>query len=267
MVKKRLPRLLSVAAVPIVAIGLFSTLGNMVRTAVEYGRTPEPIVTATPEPVFKFEQKVFGHSRTGRPIEGYEIGKGEDVIFLHASIHGNEMGTTDLLVELIDEIRASNSLVADSKRLIIVPIANPDGYYDRIDKLNGNGVNLNLNFLTDDWEFYGQQGTFAGPQPFSEVESLVIKKIVEDYKPNLMVAYHAKGALVSPEANDESIALAKWYAQKTGYEYFDEWEYWGTATRWFMETTGRAAITVELSEYLQSDWNINKKALLELIGQ
>ncbi|MBX4211595.1 MAG: hypothetical protein KW806_02270 [Candidatus Yanofskybacteria bacterium] len=271
--KKRSGKLLSIAVLPIVAIGLFSTIQNFFRTALEYsspslessGSSASP--STTPEPVFKFEQKIFGYSRTGRPIEGYEIGKGDEVIFLHGSIHGNEMGTADLLNKLIETIRADQGLVTDSKRLVIVPIVNPDGYYDRIDKLNANGVNLNLNFPTDDWELYGQLGTFAGPKPFSEVESLVIKDIVEQYKPSMMIAYHAKGGLVSPEDDDASIELAKWYARKTGYKYFDEWEYWGTATRWFREMTNKPAITVEVTDYLKSDWTINRPALLELISK
>ena len=95
----------------------------------------------------------------------------------------------------------------------------------------------------------------------------MLKKVVEEYKPNLMIAYHSHGALVSPEASEVSIAWSTWYAQKTGYKYFDEWDYPGTATKWFEEAIGKPAITVELSQDLQSDWDKNKEALFALIAR
>jgi len=216
----------------------------------------------------KIEKKTFGYSVKERPIEGYEIGNGPNTILLLASIHGDEMGTTDLLNRFVDEIKINPNIISKTKRLIIIPITNPDGYYDRTDKLNANGVNLNLNFATSDWQEYGPEGTYAGPKPFSEIESRVIKQVVEQYKPNIMISYHAFGNLVSPEVGDASVALAKWYTEKTGYEYFDAdyWDYPGTATKWFTETTGKLAITVELTKNLQSDWEINKSALLELVS-
>lgn len=139
----------------------------------------------------KIEKKTFGYSTKGRPIDGYEIGGGVNTLLLFASIHGDEMGTTDLLNSFVEEIKANPSLISKTKRVIVIPITNPDGYYDRKDKLNANEVNLNLNFSTSDWQEYGPEGTYAGPEPFSEIESRVIKQVVEQYKPSMMIAYHA----------------------------------------------------------------------------
>lgn len=216
------------------------------------------------------EKKVFGYSEAGRPIEGYEIGYGEEVILFFGSIHGNEMGTAELLGKLTEETKNNPNLLADTKKLVIIPILNPDGYYDRIDKLNSNEVNLNLNFLTSDWQQYGSDnGDYAGDEPFSEKESQVLRNVVETYNPKIMISFHAKGCLVNPEFSHEaSEALARWYSGKTGYTYFNDksWDYSGTATKWFVESYGRAAITVELSDYLESDWEVNKVALIELIS-
>ena len=145
----------------------------------------------------KIEKKTFGYSAKGRPIEGYEIGSGANTLLLFGSIHGNEMGTADLLNRFVEEIKANPDVISKTKKLIVVPIVNPDGYYDRIDKLNANEVNLNLNFSTSDWQEYGVEGAWAGPQPFSESESLVIKKLVEQYTPSVMIAYHARGVFVT----------------------------------------------------------------------
>ncbi len=212
------------------------------------------------------EIKNFGHAQSGRSIRGYVIGNGPDTLFLFGAIHGNEMGTATLMENLIDEVRNNTGLVAPSKRLVIIPISNPDGYYDRIDKLNANGVNLNLNFPTDNWEHYGPSGTYAGEKPFSEPESRIIRDIVEQYKPYAMISFHAQGGLVSPELQDISKEWSRWYARQTGYEYYEEWDYFGTATRWFTDTTGLPSVTVELTDHMHSDWSINKAALLKLIG-
>ena len=214
----------------------------------------------------KIEKKTFGYSVKGRPIEGYEIGNGSNTILLFASIHGDEMGTTDLLTRFVEEIKSNPNLISKTKRLIVVPIANPDGYYDRTDKLNADEVNLNLNFDTSDWQQYGPEGTFAGDVPFSEPESRVIKQVVEQYHPTIMISYHSQAATVIPESTQSSVDLAKWYVNKTGYKYFDDWDYPGTATKWFEETTNKPAITVELTWDLQSDWDINKGVLLELVS-
>lgn len=218
-----------------------------------------------PQPI-AVEKKTFGFSTKGRPIEGYVVGRGERAIFLFGAIHGNEMGTAELMSSLVKEIERDVDIVSPNNTVVIIPVANPDGYHDRTDKLNANEVNLNLNFETSEWQKYGPEENFAGTGPFSEVESLAIKQVVETYKPDMMIAFHSKGALVSPESGEASIQLAQWYAQRTGYEYYDMWDYFGTATRWFTETTGNPSITVELTDHSKSDWDINRGPLLELIS-
>lgn len=229
--------------------------------------TPEKKIS---QEALKIEKKVFGYSVKEKPIEGYEIGDGTDTIFVFSAIHGDEAGTTDLLNQLVTEIKDNPGLVSTTKKLIVILIANPDAYYEDIHKFNANGVNLNLNFATSDWQNRGPEGTYAGINPFSEPESRAIKEIVEKYNPSIMIAYHAIGHLVTPENEEASVALGKWYAKKTGYHYYDdtnfEWDYPGTATKWFVETTGKPAITVELTSLDESDWEVNKKALIELIS-
>ena len=212
------------------------------------------------------EKKIFGYSESGREISGYEIGAGENTLLLFAGMHGREKGGKDLLDKLAEEVLANPNLIRPTNKLIIIPLMNPDGYYGLEDKVNANGVNLNRNFDTSQWMQYEGEDSLAGPKPFSESESRVIKDLVEQFQPRMMIAFHSQGHLVSPEAGVPSIKLAKWYSNKTGYHYFDEWDYAGTATRWFQETTGNPAITVELANHIESDWEINKAALLELIS-
>ena len=243
------------------------SVGDIVRFPLIFSKAEEKEIVKTEEENIKIQKKSFGKSVQGRPIEGYEIGYGKNTLLLFASIHGNEMGTADLLNQLVLEIALDKSLVSKNKKLLIIPVANPDGYQERSDNLNANGANLNLNFGTTDWQNYGPEGNYAGASPFSESESQAIKAMVEKYKPSAMISFHSHGNLISPEAGESSAELAKWYSGKTGYEYFDSWDYPGTATKWFVEATGDPAITVEISKDFQSDWDTNKGALLELISR
>lgn len=217
----------------------------------------------------KYTKEIFGTSTKGKEIEGYIFGSGGETYLFFSAIHGTEMGTTPLLTKLVEELKKNPDLVSKNKKIIIIPCLNPDGYYDRVDKFNANDVNLNLNFQTSDWQQWGPEGSYAGDAPFSENESRLIRDVVEKYKPKTMISYHAKGSIVNPEANTPSRELAEWYVRKTNsiYTYFEDWEwdYPGTATKWFIETTGGAAITVELSDFYNDDWEVNKTALFELI--
>ena len=81
-----------------------------------------------------------------------------------------------------------------------------------------------------------------------------------------MLSFHPQGALISPENTDASVALGKWFAARTGYDYYDGWDFFGTATRWFTETTGRPAVTIEISRDMDNDWQRNNAALLDFIA-
>lgn len=257
---------LKIIKIVLVVLILSAIAALSVNSQTESVEVSKEEVQIEEKPEFSIKQKVFGYSVKNRAIEGYEIGSGENTIMLFGAIHGNEKGTADLLNKLIEEVKNNPSLVSLTKKLVVIPIINPDGYLEEHDKYNANDVNLNLNFETSGWSQYGKAGTFGGLKPFTEPESQVIKQVVEEYKPSMMIAFHAQGALVSPELNQSSIDLGQWYADKTGYQYNDQWDDSGTATKWFAETTGKSAITVELSEYFKSDWEINKAALLELIA-
>ncbi|MFA6189946.1 MAG: M14 family zinc carboxypeptidase [Candidatus Staskawiczbacteria bacterium] len=223
----------------------------------------------------KVEEKIFGYSVKNRPISGYEIGSGANAVLLIGGIHGNEHSSVILLNKLISEIKNNPNVVSKNKKIIIIPDTNPDGS-EFLQKFNANGVNLNLNFDTPGWKNYGPLGTYAGPEPFSEVESRIIKQIVQEYNPQMLISFHGAGALVTPEEETSSKALARWYAQKTGYTYYDtaasiadnlNWDFPGTATRWFTENNKKPSITVELTTLSQSDWDINKPAIMDIISQ
>jgi len=225
-----------------------------------------PTYTPTPTPTAFAKEIIFGHSVMGKEIKGYEIGYGNETILLFGSIHGNEKGSQDLLDRFIIELKQNPTLVSSQKKIIIIPMLNPDGFYDRTDKLNAHGVNIDLNFPTKEWKQYGTNGTYAGKAPYSEPESIIISTIVQTYEIKKMVSFHAHGAVIIPEDNDVSRAAAKEYAKDGGYRFYGgSMDFFGNPTQWFVETTGYPAFTVELSDNFNSDWIKNKKALEKLV--
>lgn len=213
--------------------------------------------------------EVLGYSEKGKEIIGYILGNGAETILFFGAIHGNEKGSSILLQQIVEELNKNIHLVGANKKVIIIPTLNPDGYAANWEKVNANNVNLNLNFETMGWKNYGGEGGryFAGPRPFSESESRLLRDTVVKYKVKKMLSYHAKGSLVNPEIHAPSEELARWYVSRTGYRFYEDpsWDYPGTATKWFTEVVGGPAITIELSDYMNSDFEKNKKAIFELI--
>lgn len=212
--------------------------------------------------------EIFGYSEQGRPLLQYRFGTGEECVLVFGGIHGNERGTVALLEQFAHDLARHPETISADKRVVVIPLANPDGYFARTDKLNANLVNLNRNFFTDDWlQQAGDDQTFAGTAPFSERETQALVEAVNACRPSTLIAFHSQGALVSPEDNHASQQLGQWYASQTGYGYFTDWDFAGTATRWFAEATHQAAITVELTFHDQSDWLINQQVLWDLVTQ
>ena len=262
---------------PIIAASFYIYDGMQTKTvlvaATETQKNPATVVeTAKIEEVSQgtsgVEEKIFGQSTDGKPITGFVIGTGTDTTLMFGSIHGNEMGTADLLNTFVKYVKSNPSSIGANERILVIPILNPDGYYDRTDKLNANEVNLNLNFGTSDWAMYGSEGQYAGPEAWSEAESRVLRDVVLKYLPNRMIAYHSNGSLTNPEFSDASAELAWWYGVRSGYTYYADpaWDYSGTATKWFEETYKKAAITIELNDHYMNDWSQNKAPMLELLG-
>lgn len=223
-------------------------------------------IEETPPDEETITTRTFGYSQDGRAIEGYQFGNGNECLLFFAGIHGNEKGAIDMLRTLADAIIVQPNLVSSQKKVVIIPLLNPDGYSEDLYRTNANGVNLNRNFSTPGWIMNPDKETFAGTGPFSEAETRVLQSVVQECMPSSMIAFHSQGGVISPEGSPESIALGDWYASKTGYTIYNDWDYPGTATQWFTNTTGNPAITVEIQSHEKSDWEINERPLLDLIS-
>lgn len=175
------------------------------------------------------ELKVIGQSLSKRNLYALEV-HNKDSAALGAFIptvaylgahHAREHLSTEVPLlaakKILEEYQTSARVrqIVDHRRLIFIPMVNPDGVtYDirdgryhmwRKNHLDGSGasegVDLNRNY-DQNWarggsSSYPPSDTFHGPGPFSEPETQAIKKFVED-RPELrgMISFHSFGELI-----------------------------------------------------------------------
>lgn len=99
-----------------------------------------------------------------------------------------------------------------SKNLLFIPCLNPDGMKLNT-RTNSNGVDINRNFPTKNWEkseLTLENGEinryFGGFSPASEVETKFIIKIIEKYKPSLIITLHTPFKVVNFDGPAKKIA-------------------------------------------------------------
>jgi protein MpaA len=142
---------------------------------------------------------------------------------IHAGIHGEEGETTIALS------RALRMLAEPAPHVAVVLAANPDGLV-RGTRGNANGVDLNRNFPTADWrpDPVKHRATLDAPRevelspgsgPGSEPETAALIRLIEELRPEAVVALHAPLACIDDEGQGP---LSRWLAEKTGLPRVDD---------------------------------------------
>lgn len=158
----------------------------------------------------------YGRSFLGRPLEVWRPA-GPCKLLVHAGIHGEEGETTIALS------RALRLLAGPPRHCAVVLAANPDGLV-RGTRGNARSVDLNRNFPTQDWQPdpVRHRSTLDSPRdvvlspgdgPASEPETRALIGLIEELKPDAVIALHAPLACID---DDGQGPLAAWIAAKTG---------------------------------------------------
>lgn len=163
----------------------------------EFVLVPAPIRKI--EPAFTF---TAGYSVEKRKIDCTVLGRGDDVTFIIANIHGNEAAGTPIAMRLIELLKERDDILAKHK-IVVLPTANPDGYHHN-QRYNANGIDLNRNFVA----FNRINNERNGPHGLSEPESRVIEKLILRYKPNRIVSFHEPLACIDYDGPGQGIANA-----------------------------------------------------------
>ena len=102
---------------------------------------------------------------------------------------------------LIQEYLKSNT----ETKLLFIPCLNPDGVKSNT-RVNANGVDLNRNFPTKNWELTEKNNFYGGQEPASEIETKFLINVIEEYKPELILTLHAPYKVVNYDGDALNIA-------------------------------------------------------------
>ncbi|MFA5081357.1 MAG: M14 family zinc carboxypeptidase [Hydrogenophilaceae bacterium] len=120
-------------------------------------------------------------------------------ILVIGGIHGDELTSISTVFRWLDWMQQPDAALYQWR---VIPVANPDGLKVRPStRVNANGVDLNRNFQTPDWDKNAQKywvkrtkrdprrnpGKSAG----SEVETLWLQAQIDEFKPDLIISVHA----------------------------------------------------------------------------
>ncbi|MBE7078446.1 MAG: hypothetical protein E7380_01120 [Clostridiales bacterium] len=196
----------------------------------------------------KTEKVIIGKSVAGRNLYAVKMGEGAPVGIAQYAIHGREYILARLAFLHFEQGLAKGSCW-------LIPLANPDGALlserglssvreekekKRLLAMNDNkedfslwkanlrGVDLNVNFAAywgkgkKNLRFAGSEN-YIGEKPFSEPETLALKKFTEKIHPDYTLSYHTKGEEIywyfyqsmHTCSRDKGLALA--LSRSTGY--------------------------------------------------
>lgn len=136
----------------------------------------------------------------GQPLYTQDLPKADAKmrVLVVGGIHGDELSSASLAMHWLQLAR---EIPADAHWRFI-PLLNPDGLLmSPARRTNANGVDLNRNFPTPNWEreakIYWEEKVkrdprrWPGPKPLSEPESKFLHDEMERFKPHLIVSIHA----------------------------------------------------------------------------
>lgn len=122
-----------------------------------------------------------------------------DCILIIGVVHGDEPQ---------GEFLINNYLKKTSKlppHLLFIPSLNPDGQ-ELETRTNANGVDINRNFPTENWELGERNRYFGGENPASEIETRFVIDVVEKYAPKLIITLHTPFKIVNFDGEAREIS-------------------------------------------------------------
>jgi murein peptide amidase A len=139
-------------------------------------------------------------------------GRTEARVLLIGGIHGDEFSAVSTVFKWLALLERDPDPRFHWR---VVPVSNPDGLLrppSQSRRMNANGVDLNRNFPTENWEAEAwdywvniaqrSERRYPGPAPLSEPESAWIAEQIETFRPHAVISVHAPYGVVDCDGSD-----------------------------------------------------------------
>jgi len=221
---------------------------------------------------FAQEPSVFGKTSSGFPLEVWlpaETNISQVDILVIGGVHS---GTEPESVTLLS--KAFRSILPESLRCAVIVNMNPESAF-RGTRGNSNGVDLNRNFPTSDWQseplLYKWHYTHerqvkigSGDHAASEPETKALLNLISEMQPTAIVPIHAPAACIDDPDNTR---IGRWLSEQTNLPHLLDWDIStpGSLGTWGKEN-GLPIITYELpAESLRQLREVHEPALVGLL--
>lgn len=143
--------------------------------------------------------QAFYKTNLGHPLLYKEFGNGQNTTLILSGVHADELSAIHLGFKLIDYLVAHPEIYQEQNiKIIVAPLVNPDGFFRKVPLRTNGQVDLNRNFLTQDWFDQSKQSKkskkaryFPGFFPNTEIETIFQKKLLQKFKPHKILSIHA----------------------------------------------------------------------------
>lgn len=157
--------------------------------------------------------------------------------------HGDEPQGKFLVQKYLEQSSETN--------LLFIPCLNKFGFENNI-RTNKNGVDLNRNFPTKNWELTAKNEFYGGENPASEDETKFIIDVVEKFNPEIILTLHAPFKVVNYDGakNQKELDLIEQISKIMEYPVEPSIGYPtpGSFGTWAGVENGILTITLELDE-------------------
>tara|TARA_B100001248_G_scaffold262154_1_gene256404 strand:+ start:206 stop:886 length:681 start_codon:yes stop_codon:yes gene_type:complete len=119
---------------------------------------------------------------------GFVFEKNHKPLLFIGGVHGDEPEGVELATRFLQYLEHSSEKTSP---WILIPCLNPDGYM-KVERTNGNGVDLNRNYPAKNWSpDCDAPRYFPGTKAASEPEIQALTALIEAERPRLILHFHS----------------------------------------------------------------------------
>lgn len=154
-----------------------------------------------PDDRIRVKKLTYGHTSKKRHLVAHIVEPAgvprsqQKNIYLLAAQHGDERNTKRIMEYFVREVKLLSRDFRNERRIIMVPLYNPDGY-KRMNRMTTGDIDLNRDFPTSD-------GDEANPR---SPETRAFLKLMKKYPPALIYNIHQPFRVVLAYEGDEELA-------------------------------------------------------------